>query len=507
MAVLEFPFRQSPKFAEHLPSDWSQQDLADFMRAHDLLRRNGVGVGMDRGLSDRHEPWFVFYDLASEDVFLHVARINGECLLACDTLNLTLRARGISELIEAFEQEIRLLVGERARIRSSSNVVVHPAARIIMAVSAVFLMFKLDQGGVAYAAETAADGTRKGEGTTYAAVRPLVLRLLDHADAPAAAAVAAGVLLALDAEHRTISATTPAPENSNPSMAMEDLQSVVEQSVVSQSDKASETPLLVSSSAKPAASAPAVKPHLVSVLPQLSTIEMANLHTFVEPVDTSPRKHIGPDLSLAQSSPADEELRLAVTTVEKTSAGDTSDKATASTVVKSDVSVSTSTQKTSIVTTSVDETKTKTTETTATVSTVVAVETPVKPVETAVVVAPEPVKEIVVAAPVLPVEPPKPIHMLGEVEIATVADLADEVGFYHATASTGSVGEQLGWFFKAFKTFEIEFTKGGMMIEQAGLAEQDIADIGIWHNVYQDGSVVTVVGMATIVDDVMGFTV
>src|SRR6218665_3348311 len=106
MRVLSFPsFSKTRTPAKG--QDWSQHEIADFYRAHRLLVENGAGIGIDRGLTDVEEPWLIFYDLTTQDVFMHVARIDNRCILICETLGIRLKAATIAELIINFEGAVR----------------------------------------------------------------------------------------------------------------------------------------------------------------------------------------------------------------------------------------------------------------------------------------------------------------------------------------------------------------------------------------------------------------
>lgn len=199
MGVLSFRRGSGPVSAE--TRDWSQQDLADFYRAFNLLQRNGVAIGMDRGLSDRGEPYLVFFDTASQDVFIHVARIDGRCVLVADTLGVRLSARSVGELIGRFESAVQTLVSDRAE--RERNVVLHPAARVIMAITATFLLFKLENSGTAQAhealgLETGPDGNvvRKSEIASGGRLHQALARLLETVDTPTAIATVASLLIA-----------------------------------------------------------------------------------------------------------------------------------------------------------------------------------------------------------------------------------------------------------------------------------------------------------------------
>ena len=39
---------------------WSNQDIADFYRAVDILQQAGLSIEIDSGHTDEGDPWFVF---------------------------------------------------------------------------------------------------------------------------------------------------------------------------------------------------------------------------------------------------------------------------------------------------------------------------------------------------------------------------------------------------------------------------------------------------------------
>lgn len=182
-----------------LAQDWSNQELADFFRAHKLLVNNGASIGMDRGRSDVGEPWMVFYHTTSQDVFLHIARIDNRCILVCEHLDIRISAMRIETLVSKFEEEIRQAFA--LRTDRPSNVIVHPAAKIIMSISAVFLLFKLDTNSQTFAKESLGAGgdaaARKSDGF-HVRVQATLARLFDGAETPAAMAALASVILATE---------------------------------------------------------------------------------------------------------------------------------------------------------------------------------------------------------------------------------------------------------------------------------------------------------------------
>ena len=203
MRILPFPTKNTRKPAHHI-ADWSQQEIADFYRAHRLLAENGAAIGIDRGLSDIGEPWLVFFDQSSQDVFLHVARIDDRCHLICDPLSLRISAANITALIMEFEAAVRTSLSIRSE--RAKNVVIHPAARIIMSISAIFLLFKLENNeaqakGLTDKIATVSDASGPTRlidksSAAFARAQNAFARAFDNVDAPANAALLAGVILA-----------------------------------------------------------------------------------------------------------------------------------------------------------------------------------------------------------------------------------------------------------------------------------------------------------------------
>lgn len=156
--VLSF-FQRSPRLAPR-PTDWTQQELAEFYRVESALIRAGIRVGTDRGMSDENEPWFVFYRSEDGEVVIHFARIDGEYIIAGPAYEEI--ARGLD-----FTALVRNMVARHPLIRRSdnnSNLSIHPAALLVAVVGTAF--FKT---GEARAGETGSAGDKGGH------ARPVLL--------------------------------------------------------------------------------------------------------------------------------------------------------------------------------------------------------------------------------------------------------------------------------------------------------------------------------------------
>lgn len=93
----------------HLPNqtavtpDWTNQEIASFMRAHRLLAIAGLSLETERGVTDEGDPWFVFVN-QDGDVFAHFARIGEVYILDSIIQQEIAKARSLDELISAFAE-------------------------------------------------------------------------------------------------------------------------------------------------------------------------------------------------------------------------------------------------------------------------------------------------------------------------------------------------------------------------------------------------------------------
>lgn len=68
--------------------DWSAQDLAELYRIRDQLASAGLAVVLTTGLTDEQEPWAAFERSQTAEVYVHIARLNGE-LVVVNAVTLT----------------------------------------------------------------------------------------------------------------------------------------------------------------------------------------------------------------------------------------------------------------------------------------------------------------------------------------------------------------------------------------------------------------------------------
>ncbi|WP_137136909.1 hypothetical protein [Rhizobium sp. FKY42] len=476
MRILPFPTKNARKPAPQI-ADWSQQEIADFYRAHRLLAENGAAIGIDRGLSDIGEPWLVFFDQSSQDVFLHVARIDDSCHLICDPLNLRISAANIAALIMEFEAAVRTSLSIRSE--RAKNVVIHPAARIIMSISAIFLLFKLENSeaqakGLADKVSVAGDATGPTRlidksSAAFARAQNAFARAFDSVDAPANAALLAGVILAgelaMSLEKTTTSVTTEtAKAVTLPPVSDAAILNLEGSEQHNMAVPESETAIHVQSSIH-AKQAP-------EVLGTGRSGESAAHPSIQSPPLVIKQNSSAPDVAVVEPHTNASTTVSNQDVVVKTSEtmARTADTESSSNGLKS--LTEDSIQTGGILLT----TKTTTTTTTTTTSTS---ETPVA--------ASEPVVSV-------------SISTLDEVTTKAGFALKTSFDIVKAYALQDYLTKQMGGEY----TFEYQ-TNGKLLIEQVGIDNLKTSEIGIWTNVIGDQSSVSVVGKASIIDDALTF--
>ncbi len=128
--------------------DWSNQDMASFMRAKRLLSLAGVSLDTDRGMTDEGDPWFVFLDRDGE-VFAHFARINEIYILDSTAQHEMIEAFSLEDLVSAFSRKSALVqqdtdLGNTAKVISLTGVQrakvrIHPGAALAALVWSVYV--------------------------------------------------------------------------------------------------------------------------------------------------------------------------------------------------------------------------------------------------------------------------------------------------------------------------------------------------------------------------------
>ncbi|HEV7416663.1 MAG TPA: hypothetical protein VGN98_10905 [Tianweitania sediminis] len=485
MALISYPnflkSRDTP-----VAQDWSQQEIADFYRAHRLLVDNGAAIGLDRGTTDIGEPWIVFFDVSTQDVFMHVARINGRCILVCEQLNIELKAPNVASLMVEFDAAIRDHLVVRAQ--RSTNVLLHPAARIIMSISVVFLLFKLDNNSATMAKgmseergagpDAAPSRLQEGASGSMQRAQGIFTRLLEKAESPGHVALLAGILLSAELGR---SAARMVAEPSQ-------VQALEFAEVVTRGGQPAAVidfegigAATVGQDARSLEAAPVIAdPSLLFSLPVAIQTNAAIAPLLVEADHT----HNSSSAVIPVPLAAPHETERAEGKIIVSSAPQPGPEAFE--LVESVLGWELNGEQGIIVVAEKGSHPPPLPET---------------PAEDALIVA----EEVVPAPVVITLQPPT--HTISDISISTLDAIDENVGLFVKTAMvTGELRDMIQHFMSAFGAdgYEIEFRDDVVLIEQSNTVGLADAEIGLWTNTMSDGSSISVIGAVHIIDDVNG---
>lgn len=117
--------------------DWDNNELAQFYRVESALRQAGIFVDTERGLTDEGDPWFVYCRQDSGDVFLHIARFDGQYVAASPSMATSLWRRKFADLLEELVKDNPVVLAPQSR-KPSPDLYIHPSTMLIAAVAALF---------------------------------------------------------------------------------------------------------------------------------------------------------------------------------------------------------------------------------------------------------------------------------------------------------------------------------------------------------------------------------
>ena len=116
--------------------DWSAEETAEFYRIEHALLQAGLLLQTDLGVTDEGDPWFVFCRSDGE-VFVHIARLDGEYQLHSPALPCPLKGRVFAELSKSFINQVPLHIPVRRT--DQSKLFVHPAAILAIVIGTILI--------------------------------------------------------------------------------------------------------------------------------------------------------------------------------------------------------------------------------------------------------------------------------------------------------------------------------------------------------------------------------
>ena len=81
---------------------WSNHELAQFHRMIAIVCDLGFAFETDSGMTDEGEPWLVFCEADTGEMFAHFARIGGEYVVCAPCLSQLLTGATLRQLVDHF---------------------------------------------------------------------------------------------------------------------------------------------------------------------------------------------------------------------------------------------------------------------------------------------------------------------------------------------------------------------------------------------------------------------
>jgi hypothetical protein len=123
--------------SEPRKGSWNNQDIADFYRAVDILKRAGLNTEVDSGVTDEGDPWFVFMKPENGEVIAHFAQIDGH-FIAVSSLNQEVyKGREIRSIVDQMLERHPMLLPQN---KNSGRLMLHPTAALSAFLAAAFIL-------------------------------------------------------------------------------------------------------------------------------------------------------------------------------------------------------------------------------------------------------------------------------------------------------------------------------------------------------------------------------
>jgi hypothetical protein len=170
--ILPFTPRRAPA------GQWLPEEIAECYRIVDLLGRTGLPVSLEAGTSDEGDPWLVFLREDTQDVIVHLARIDGLVMASSVANDAVFRGRSLREVLSLILHTQPLVVSPGSM---GERVFMHPAAVLAAFVATALAVSVHGDAFVGRSAET--DWLAVGERDEQMA-HPNVLRASLHIPNP-----------------------------------------------------------------------------------------------------------------------------------------------------------------------------------------------------------------------------------------------------------------------------------------------------------------------------------
>lgn len=140
-SLLAYRLRREHR-AEARAWDWTQQELAELYRVRDRLVQSALRVALETGVTDEGEPWAVFAQSETGESFVHIARLDGEIVVANVLASVVYRGQDFRSITDQMLQDAPLVL-PRPKAGGGAKVVMHPRSVFTAFVAAAIVVSDL----------------------------------------------------------------------------------------------------------------------------------------------------------------------------------------------------------------------------------------------------------------------------------------------------------------------------------------------------------------------------
>lgn len=128
-----------PFLPRRASSRWQMNEIAECYRVIDILGGVGMAVTLEADVSDEGEPWLIFVREDSQDVIIHIARINGQVVAASTASDTLFRGRSMRDVLQRILQAQPFILPASRPLGSDDRLLMHPATMLVAVVATAFL--------------------------------------------------------------------------------------------------------------------------------------------------------------------------------------------------------------------------------------------------------------------------------------------------------------------------------------------------------------------------------
>jgi hypothetical protein len=143
------------RFSFTTKKEWSNAEQAEFARAAALLRRSGLQIACEWGLSDEGDPWTIFLRQDTGDVIVHVAKIDGRLFATSTASGDVVVGPNLRSVMNTIVRSQPLVLPPSDQ---ASQIHLHPATVLLAFIATAFVWSQKDSDAPTYEWRVGPDG-------------------------------------------------------------------------------------------------------------------------------------------------------------------------------------------------------------------------------------------------------------------------------------------------------------------------------------------------------------